>query len=67
MSGPGTKRHIVVMGVKCCFGIDGHRCKDCPYNKQEAIEEMTCDQDLARDVLSLIGGRDAERSDQTGE
>lgn len=61
MSDTRVKRHIVMMGIKCCFGIDGHGCHDCPYSNAECLEEKNCDQDLAKDVLDLIGRRDEEK------
>lgn len=48
----------VRLGVICCFGINGANCAGCPYYKSEALEEMTCDMELARDLLEVIEERD---------
>jgi len=58
-----VKNQKIRLGVMCCYGIDGHGCGDCPYYKAQGLEEMTCDFELADDVLALIGAQAAERSD----
>lgn len=44
---------ILIAFVLCCCKVSGEDA--------ECLEEKNCDQDLAKDVLDLIGRRDEEK------